>query len=228
VNQALSSSRSVFAPTTGAALLIDGENISADHCKAVMDVASEYGEPTIRRVYGNVQQIAKWEAIPGLRVIHTSTGKNVTDMMLVIDAMALVLEGGLRTVIIASSDRDFRHLADNLRERGVTVIGVGEHKASAVFRAACTRFVELKSEALTLPALPKAPRPEMLDAMIRDLIATQPGGRIRVAALNVLMYHQHGIKISTYPQKTWRAYLGARANLFVCDPRGPDAAVRLA
>jgi hypothetical protein len=40
------------------------------------------------------------------------------------------------------------------------------------------------------------------------------------------MHVQHGIRISTFPEKTWRSYLQARPALFDLDPRGPEAMVR--
>jgi hypothetical protein len=38
----------------------------------------------------------------------------------------------------------------------------------------------------------------------------------------------YDVKISKLPEKTWRKYLLARSELFRCDPKGPDAKVRLA
>jgi len=49
---------------------------------------------------------------------------------------------------------------------------------------------------------------------------------MRIMDLARNMHIQHGVKISTYPEKTWRAYLAARPDLYELDPRGPEAMVR--
>jgi hypothetical protein len=74
---------------------------------------------------------------------------------LAVEAVSLFHEGSIDTVVIASSDRDFSHLAHHLRERQLTVVGMGEAKAPNAFRDACSTFVVLSSE----PAA--APLPEM-------------------------------------------------------------------
>lgn len=50
---------------------------------------------------------------------------------------------------------------------------------------------------------------------------------MRIAALGPLMHARHGTRISTFPERTWRAYLAARPELYFLDPRGPEARVRL-
>jgi hypothetical protein len=41
------------------------------------------------------------------------------------------------------------------------------------------------------------------------------------------MRTRHGVSIGAYPEKTWRGYLEARPQVFVLDPKGPEARVRL-
>ncbi|MFN6978839.1 MAG: NYN domain-containing protein [Gemmobacter sp.] len=150
------------------ALLVDGENLPHAFAGQIVTRAAAFGALPVRRVYGNMTRLAAWEAAPGFRPVHTGTGKNSADMMLVIEAMALVHAGGIDGVAIASSDRDFTHLAHHLREGGLTVIGIGTAVAPEAFRKACTRFIELRPQATVVPrddtcppfaAAPATPQP---------------------------------------------------------------------
>lgn len=125
------------------ALLVDGENISATLAPTILKEAEKSGTPILRRVYGKVDHIAAWDT-EGFRLVPTRPGKNAADLLLSIEAMKLALRDGFETLVIATSDGDFVYLATQLRELGTTVIGLGEAKAPKAFRAACTRFTELK------------------------------------------------------------------------------------
>lgn len=66
------------------------------------------------------------------------------------------------------------------------------------------------------------------DRQIRDMIARHnpKAHSIRINLLAPWMHAQHSIKISTHPERSWRAYLAARPHLFDLDPKGPAAMVR--
>ncbi len=95
-------------------------------------------------------------------------------MLLAIEALELVITEGVATVIIASSDQDFIHLVVRLRERGVTVIGIGEAKTPVMFRAVCHEFKQVggepHQEKPTVQADKLAGVSE-LDLKIREIIA---------------------------------------------------------
>lgn len=206
------------------ALLVDGENLSKDHAAAVLAEAGRFGDVRVRRVYGKAEGVAGW-AEAGFRLMATRPGKNAADMLLCVEAMALALRDGFGTVVIASSDRDFSYLAEQLREMGVQVVGVGEAKASGVFRKACSRFVELESEP------PKSDRaaPKKADPWVekvRDAILEKGEDGLLIGSLNPLL-HKEGFKISQTQEGNWRKWLTTRTTLFSCDPKGPDARVRL-
>ena len=113
--------------------------------------------------------------------------------------------------IIATSDGDFTHLAVRLRELGARVIGIGEAKATRMFRASCSSFIELGAQP-TVKLVPKVPTGVTeLDLKIRAMIAqhSKKGSGMRIAELAPKMHVAHGIKISTLPEKTWRSYLTA-------------------
>lgn len=209
------------------ALLIDGENISHDYAGKLIATAKRSGELIIKRTYGSVSGIPNWDAAPGFRFIHSGCGKNSADILLTIDALDISWTQTIDTFVIASSDGDFSHLAHHLRERGFGVVGVGEKKAPDSFRKACSTFIELselkKTQVVKLIPL------EPLDRKIREVLnAAEKTGGLEIQDLGHQMYKQHGVKISTHDKKTWRSYLSSKPELYSCDPRGPDARVRVA
>lgn len=73
------------------------------------------------------------------------TGKNETDMALVIDTIELLHSNTYDAFAIVSSDSDYTPLAIKLREYGVYVFGVGEKKTPGSFRNACDEFLFLEN-----------------------------------------------------------------------------------
>lgn len=214
---------------TRVAVFVDGENVSADHAPRILAIAEALGSPEIVRVYGNAAILPKWDGMPGFRFIHSGTGKNATDILLTVQVMEAALRGAFAAMVVASSDRDLTHLVTRIRELGVEVVGVGEAKAPGQFRAACTRFDVVAAKPVA-SATPAAPEPDAgtLDIKLRDFIKanSKNGQGVPMHQLGPMMHAQHGIRISTYPEKTWRAYLLGRPSLFDLDPRGPEAKVR--
>ena len=131
------------------AVLIDAENASARHARAVFEAAGRLGEATVRRIYGDFSngRLASWSAAiceHSIVVCHQpahARGKNAADIALVIDAMDLLMRGErLEGFVLVSSDSDFTRLAQRLREGGFGVYGFGESKTPQSFRSACRRF----------------------------------------------------------------------------------------
>lgn len=213
------------------AVFVDGENIPADHAARIVVEAARHGRTDVLRVYGNTCILPRWQETPGYRLVHAGTGKNAADLLLAIEVMEHVLSAACDCVLIASSDADFTHLAIRLRERGLKVVGLGEAKTSPRFRAACTDSVELGPiAAKPLAKADAAPVSGVsdLDRKIRSVIATNStnGQGMQIVQLSGAMYARHGIRISTFPERTWRSYLAARETLYDLDPRGQQARVR--
>jgi hypothetical protein len=102
----------------------------------------------VRRIYGDfaAPRMKGWSAvlsrhaiIPQQQFAYT-TGKNASDIALVIDAMDLLHSGRFDGFCLVSSDSDFTRLAARIREQGVDVYGFGEQKTPESFRQACRRF----------------------------------------------------------------------------------------
>lgn len=135
------------------ALLIDSDNISAKYISAVLDEMTKYGVTTYRRIYGDwtSPQATKWKeellkySISPIQQFSNTTGKNSTDIALIIDAMDILYTGKVDGFCIVSSDGDFTKLASRLRESNMEVIGMGEKKTPRSFVAACTKFTWLEN-----------------------------------------------------------------------------------
>ncbi len=135
------------------ALLIDADNISHTKIAGILSELSKYGTPNIRRAYGDwtSKQLAGWQsklhefAIRPIQQFSYSTGKNATDISLVIDAMELLYTQRLDGFAIASSDADFTPLVMHLKAAGHEVFGFGERKTPEPFFKACTTFLYLDS-----------------------------------------------------------------------------------
>jgi hypothetical protein len=209
------------------AVLVDGDNLSGKHAARIREIAGHRGSPTVLRVYADAQRATDWQGGHGYRLMHAGTGKNAADLLLALDAMELALTKRIDRFVIASSDGDFAHLAQRLREYGAEVTGVGEAKSPPVFRAACDSFVEI-SLLPPVRLLQSAAPASDTDHKIRAVIAEHgnPATGLRLATLGALMNSRHGIRPGTLGASGWRSYLEARPALFAVDPRGPEASVR--
>jgi len=203
------------------AVLVDGDNISARHAPRLHRIAEAQGTPDVWRVYMDTSCRKDWHEVHGVRLVHAGCGKNGADILLSVEAMEMALQDGIGSFVIASSDGDFAPLALRLRERGLRVIGAGEAKTPEAFRAACTRFEEIGPQASQPPVTD-------LDRKIRTMIATHSknGEGMQLNKLAPKMHASHGVRISTLPDGSWRAYLSRRCALYDLDPRGPEARVR--
>ena len=131
------------------AVLIDADNTSPKVADGLFDEVAKIGEASLRRIYGDFSkgQQAGWErvlqkhAILAQQQFAYTTGKNSTDIALVIDAMDLMHSGRFEGFCLVSSDSDFTRLAARIREQGLDVYGIGQQKTPEAFRQACTRFV---------------------------------------------------------------------------------------
>lgn len=135
------------------AVLIDADNIPSKHAAAILEEIKLYGEPALRRVYGDWSSdgLKSWrEQVRELGMVAhqetaNTTGKNASDIGLVIDAMDVLHTGRFDGFVLVSSDSDFTALANRLREDGVEVIGIGERKAPVSLRNVCNRFVLIEN-----------------------------------------------------------------------------------
>jgi uncharacterized LabA/DUF88 family protein len=150
------------AHTDRLAVLIDADNASPRIAEGLFDEIAKIGEASVRRIYGDFSgmRLKSWAEIlpqhaimPCQNFAHT-TGKNASDIALVIDAMDLLHSGRFDGFCLISSDSDFTRLASRIREHGIDVYGFGEQKTPESFRQACHRFIYTEN------LLPEAPGPD--------------------------------------------------------------------
>jgi uncharacterized LabA/DUF88 family protein len=131
------------------AVLIDADNTSPRIAAGLFEEIAKFGEASVRRIYGDfssprlkswIEILQRYAIDPYQQFAYTS-GKNASDIALVIDAMDLLHSGRFDGFCLVSSDSDFTRLASRLREQGGDVYGFGEHKTPESFRQACRRFI---------------------------------------------------------------------------------------
>jgi uncharacterized LabA/DUF88 family protein len=170
------------------AVLFDADNIPYNSLKGIMEEIAIYGNPTFKRIYGDWtkpnlsgwKQILIENAITPVQQYGYTTGKNSTDSAMIIDAMDILYSGKTDGFCIISSDSDFTRLAVRLREAGMKVIGIGEKKTPASFRAACDKFIyieiinslETEKEDTSSDKIPKPSKKEVIkifESSINDI-----------------------------------------------------------
>ncbi len=167
------------------AVLIDADNTSPRVAEGLFLEIAKLGEASVRRIYGDFSddQLKGWSRIlaqhaiiPHQQFAYT-TGKNSSDIALVIDAMDLLHSGRFDGFCLVSSDSDFTRLASRIREQGVSVYGFGQRKTPEAFRQACRRFIFTENllpepeSAAAAEAAPKAEPPARAVPLIRKAMA---------------------------------------------------------
>ena len=131
------------------AVLIDADNTSSRIVDGLFEEIARFGEASVRRIYGDFSspRLKSWtevlqkHAIDPYQQFAYTSGKNASDIALVIDAMDLLHSERFDGFCLVSSDSDFTRLASRLREEGADVYGFGAQKTPESFRQACRRFI---------------------------------------------------------------------------------------
>lgn len=132
------------------AVLIDSDNISPKYAATIFEELEKYGVSTYRRIYGNWSKGNGWDqgmlleySIIPVQQFSYTTGKNATDMAMVIDAMDILYKNKVQGFCLVTSDSDFTRLAMRLREENMFVLGMGESKTPVALARACNKFIHL-------------------------------------------------------------------------------------
>ena len=132
------------------AVLIDADNISSKYAVTIFEELEKYGTTSYRRIYGNWSKGNGWSegmlleySIMPVQQFSYTTGKNATDMAMVIDAMDILYKNKVQGFCLVTSDSDFTRLAMRLREENMFVLGMGESKTPLALTRACNRFIHL-------------------------------------------------------------------------------------
>ncbi len=138
------------------AVFIDGENMSADLFDEISERANLLGECVIWKVFGDLSNNghAEWLGVcrkHGLQPmieLPLESGKNSTDIAIVIAAMDLLLSSAVNALALASDDRDFIPLVRRLRAGGMNVHGIGRKAENAGLYRFHTTWTQLASKAV--------------------------------------------------------------------------------
>lgn len=131
------------------AVLIDADNARSSDVGLLFSEIAKYGTAHVKRAYGDWSSpyLKGWKdqllekSIQPIQQFAYTHGKNATDSAMIIDAMDLLYSSRFDGFCIISSDSDFTRLAARIRESGLTVYGLGEHKTPKPFVAACDKFI---------------------------------------------------------------------------------------
>ncbi len=132
------------------AVLIDADNISSKYAATIFEELEKFGLSTYRRIYGNWSKSNGWNegllleySIMPVQQFSYTTGKNATDMAMVIDSMDILYKNKVQGFCLVTSDSDFTRLAMRLREENMFVLGMGESKTLLALTRACNKFIHL-------------------------------------------------------------------------------------
>ena len=157
------------------AVLIDADNASSKIARGLFEEIARIGEASVRRIYGDFSspRLKAWTEILATHAIQAhqsfayTSGKNASDIALVIDAMDLLHTGRFDGFCLVSSDSDFTALAARIREQGIDVYGFGEQKTPESFRQACRRFIYTEN---LLPGTPVIGEPQREDQHPKSIV----------------------------------------------------------
>ena len=205
------------------AVFIDGDHIPPSYRGTIALEAAKLGDPVSLQLFCDLSLRPDWATETGIDVTHCKgrPGKNSADMSLCIAALDLAYRGLASAFLVASNDRDFEPLIRHLHRMGFTASQIKSPAPPPTVQPAEPKPTTAASTA------PKKPASKPLLDMVRTAIKEHGGADgITLGALNPLL-HRQGVSISKEPEKNWRAWLRARPAHFICDPKGPQAKVRL-
>jgi uncharacterized LabA/DUF88 family protein len=135
-------------------ILIDADNAQLSKLRAIMAEIATHGHIIVKKAYGdwssshlskNWKDELNFLAIQPVQQFAYTSGKNSTDIVMVIDTMDLLYTGKYDTFVLVSSDSDFTSLASRLRTSEIYVYGIGENKTPISFRNACDDFIFMEN-----------------------------------------------------------------------------------
>lgn len=182
------------------AVLIDADNTSPQIAEGLFAEIASLGEASVRRIYGDFSspRLKSWTSILQKHAIDPyqqfayTTGKNASDIALVIDAMDLLHSGRFHGFCLVSSDSDFTRLASRIREQGADVYGFGAQKTPESFRQACRRFIYTENLLNRAPATqtktPSQPTPlkppsDAVPFLLKAMTPSEDDGWISLATV---------------------------------------------
>lgn len=212
------------------AVLIDFENVGLGSMQWLFDRISDIGRITIKRAYADwsVARSTREQVLQlGIEPVHlfhmAASGKNSSDIRLVIDAIDLLYQSPIDTFVIVSSDSDFVPLVSKLRAGGKSVIGAGRQiTASRTLVISCDRYIYLDQTSEQQPRTPVARKLQSDALLLRAVrVAMDEDGRVVGSKLRQTLqrldpsFDFHALGYSTFAK-----YLEASPHVNVSRPSG--------
>lgn len=155
------------------AVFVDGENLPADVFDEISSHANQLGECLEWKVFGDFSQNghAEWlgacrkHGIQAVMELPMESGKNSTDIAVVIAAMDLLHANTVDALVLASDDRDFLPLVRRLRSGGINVYGFGRKEANPDLKGLHTSWTRLNGKPVARIAADKIQVVEPLSSM---------------------------------------------------------------
>ncbi len=113
------------------ALLIDADNIQLSCLEQILKIADCYGNLKICRAYGDWKQPPLSSSYDNVRKLDIDCvqvnrfAKDTADKQLMIEAGEILGADDADLFIVVSGDGDFRQLCERVRQKGRTVVGIG-------------------------------------------------------------------------------------------------------
>jgi hypothetical protein len=206
-------------------VFVDGENISPRHAEDILEMSRSFGDVEYARVYGAFANIPKWLEHRQYLAIDAGTGKNATDILLSIHATAIGIESAPDTIVIATSDGDFKHLADFLRNMNIRVVGLGERKAPEQFRKSCNQFIVISPDAPAGQVLIAADD-KALSVLDDTLVAVLSGNDMAMSQCVSLLRARPELA-AILPKNGVASYLRKESTVAIVTGQGSNLAIRL-
>ena len=215
------------------------ENVGLSSIQWLFDQISDYGRVTIKRAYGDWSSVTRSArnqmvelGIEPITLFHvTASGKNASDIRLVIDAVDLLYQSPIDIFVIVSSDSDFVPLVSKLRSGGKMVIGAGRGGASRALVISCDRYIYMdRGEEKAQEAV--AVSGQQVDILILRAMSAAMDEEGRVAGSKLrqtMMRLDPAFDVRSTGYSTFTKYLEASPDVKVTHRRGAsDLTVELA
>jgi hypothetical protein len=223
------------------AVLIDADNFPPWAVERLLPEVEKLGDPVIRRIYGNISGTgskrwadlsARFALVSRQQFVH-STGKNATDIVMVIDAMDILANDQADGFCLVSSDSDFTALATRLREGGRLVFGFGQTKTPDAFRVACHEFFlfDFKEEQSEGGEVVAFPRPAVAQAVPHIVAAIRKhatdDGWVPLSTVGThLVQNIPDFRVKSYGVKTLKVLVGKTGRFEIEKAKGGILRIR--
>jgi uncharacterized protein (TIGR00288 family) len=239
------------------ALLIDAENTNCNEIDFILEKATAYGDLIIRRVYGDftTTHLSCWgpivqkHALVAAQKFPYKSGKNCTDIELIMDAVELKERKMIDGMVLVSGDSDYTGLILKFREHNLQTIVIGSKHTSDALKNCCCEFVPIPEKIRTTVikhdivnpvvriATPKLRGPVVVgkiklpekdksnESLIQKVksaineIKHKDGFALMSVVVDHLQKMDTGIKIKSYGYPTWRKFLQGHPAHFITEFR---------